>query len=459
MVNRSTINAAAFLLGFLLMIAAGHASAQNSWVTNYNGHGCTKEEACTTSSQQGNTQLSNCDGMGEPETVTGTTSVWFTWRSSDNTCIRSRSVTTCAGTNTYTSGESVYSSSLPCPTECEAGATWGGPVQDAYDLCSSNGCAIESPVACSGDGTFCNSTLTGETCTNQPYDQGCPGDQDCDGYPDETDECPSDFAHLPGSAGCPCDDDDNDGVCNVDDQCPGTVGNLTPEQIANGCGDGQSPDSDGDGVPDDQDQCPNSEPGAAVESNGCAFQDSDGDGVRDSEDQCPNTAPGAVVESNGCAPSETPGPSPSPSATPTPTPGESPDPSPTPGSSGDPTPGPTPAPTATPYPQEGTCPAGATCENQFDGADLGSVPSFGETMSVMTGRIRNAPIMAAAGSFAGSIPSGGTCPSGSFAAPWGGVVTIDGHCALMEQGGVRATLAAVFLALWAWACYRVFMSA
>ncbi|NNK69084.1 MAG: T9SS type A sorting domain-containing protein [Flavobacteriaceae bacterium] len=68
----------------------------------------------------------------------------------------------------------------------------------------------------------------------------------------------------------PCNDSDGDGVCDVDDQCPGFDDNL---------------DTDGDGISDCLDQevnspCPNS-----VDANGVSL-DTDGDGVCDDLDAC-----------------------------------------------------------------------------------------------------------------------------------------------------------------------------
>lgn len=58
-------------------------------------------------------------------------------------------------------------------------------------------------------------------------------------------------------------------------------------------------DSDGDGVTDDQDRCPGTQPGAEVDTRGCAL-DSDGDGVADYADSCPNTPSGVTVDRRGC---------------------------------------------------------------------------------------------------------------------------------------------------------------
>lgn len=86
-------------------------------------------------------------------------------------------------------------------------------------------------------------------------------DRDEDGVPDVQDECPK----LKGSAlakGCP--DQDNDGVADKDDYCPNIAG--TPKR--NGC---PAPDSDNDGVNDDDDKCPGVK--GVKENNGCAAID------------------------------------------------------------------------------------------------------------------------------------------------------------------------------------------
>ena len=77
-------------------------------------------------------------------------------------------------------------------------------------------------------------------------------DDDDDGVCNEFDVCPGGRDDL---------DSDGDGVCDALDLCPGEVG---------------EPDSDGDGVCDGEDLCP-----------GDDFADSDGDGVCDGLDECP----------------------------------------------------------------------------------------------------------------------------------------------------------------------------
>jgi len=97
----------------------------------------------------------------------------------------------------------------------------------------------------------------------------------------------------------PCDDSDSDGVCDDNDQCPGTAPGAEVDEC--GCSDAQV-DADGDGVCDPDapcdgpsdctgsDNCPNdpakTEPGIC----GCGVPDtdSDGDTVADCNDNCPN---------------------------------------------------------------------------------------------------------------------------------------------------------------------------
>jgi OOP family OmpA-OmpF porin len=59
------------------------------------------------------------------------------------------------------------------------------------------------------------------------------------------------------------------------------------------------PDEDNDGVCDDKDKCPGTAPGTEVDADGCCA-DGDKDGVCDSVDSCLDTAPGAKVNEVGC---------------------------------------------------------------------------------------------------------------------------------------------------------------
>jgi hypothetical protein len=118
-------------------------------------------------------------------------------------------------------------------------------------------------------------------------------DDDNDGVIDIDDQCP--FAYGSGLTGCP--DDDNDGVLNSLDICPNTpLGQLVN---TNGCSLSQM-DADGDGVSDFLDQCPNTPLSVIVDSFGCEI-DSDNDGVPDSLDLCPNEdATGFDTNGDGC---------------------------------------------------------------------------------------------------------------------------------------------------------------
>ncbi|HEY2775823.1 MAG TPA: thrombospondin type 3 repeat-containing protein [Candidatus Binatia bacterium] len=91
------------------------------------------------------------------------------------------------------------------------------------------------------------------------------GDNDGDGVPDASDNCPS--TSNPGqrntdgdSFGDACDSDkDNDGVLNANDNCP---------LVANA--DGQSADADSDGVGDACDVCSGTTSGDIVDRDGCS---------------------------------------------------------------------------------------------------------------------------------------------------------------------------------------------
>tara|TARA_R110000851_G_scaffold146624_1_gene286335 strand:- start:910 stop:3825 length:2916 start_codon:yes stop_codon:yes gene_type:complete len=98
-------------------------------------------------------------------------------------------------------------------------------------------------------------------------------------------------------------DDDNDGVINEDDLCPGTP--WGSEVDSNGCATSQL-DGDNDGVTNDLDLCADTPVDAEVDSNGCAASqlDDDKDGVANDLDLCTDTPADAEVDSNGCAASQ-----------------------------------------------------------------------------------------------------------------------------------------------------------
>jgi PKD repeat protein len=86
-----------------------------------------------------------------------------------------------------------------------------------------------------------------------------------------------------------CEDTDGDGICDIDDQCPGFDDNLDTDGdgIPDGCDTcNDLADTDGDGVSDCVDQETNSPCPNNVDANGVSL-DSDGDGVCDDFDICP----------------------------------------------------------------------------------------------------------------------------------------------------------------------------
>jgi hypothetical protein len=130
------------------------------------------------------------------------------------------------------------------------------------------------------------------------------------------------FFALSGTiAGCP--DDDNDGVCNADDQCPNDPNKTAPGACGCGVADVATTwysDTDGDGAGDpnnsisgytciqpegyvagNEDGCPNDPNKTAPGVCGCgvADTDTDGDGVADCNDNCIETANSSQEDSDG----------------------------------------------------------------------------------------------------------------------------------------------------------------
>lgn len=118
-------------------------------------------------------------------------------------------------------------------------------------------------------------------------------DDDNDGVINRKDMCPGTGRGMVVNArGCPVDED-QDGVLNIVDMCPGTPAGLKVDY--NGC----PLDDDSDGIPNYLDICPNTLSGAAVDSSGCIL-DTDKDGIDDSHDKCPNTLLNDPVGNDGC---------------------------------------------------------------------------------------------------------------------------------------------------------------
>ena len=134
---------------------------------------------------------------------------------------------------------------------------------------------------------------------NDGTPDGCDEDDDGDGTLDEDDLCPNTPLGAIVDWGCPMDSDE-DGVYDGLDLCPESIGHAGVDS------DGCDLDSDSDGIPDFDDSCPDTPIGEdlvnGLNSLGCSSSqiDTDGDGVNDSIDICPNSIGLAGVDSDGC---------------------------------------------------------------------------------------------------------------------------------------------------------------
>jgi OmpA-OmpF porin, OOP family len=105
----------------------------------------------------------------------------------------------------------------------------------------------------------------------------------------------------------PMNDQDNDGIPDEIDQCPGTPRWARADE--NGC----VPDTDADGIDDSKDCCPATPSGSGVDAAGCEPPprtnfapppDEDRDGVPDGTDACPHTKPRFDIDGKGCIKTE-----------------------------------------------------------------------------------------------------------------------------------------------------------
>lgn len=90
---------------------------------------------------------------------------------------------------------------------------------------------------------------------------------------------------------------------------------------------------------------------------------------------------------------------------------------------------------------------------EFEGAELGEVKDFGESVDDFMERAGNAPIMQAVSGIA--FPSGGSCSFGAASTPIG-TISLDGIC---NNAHWLDPLYPIFLAVWCFAAIRVFMEA
>ncbi len=138
--------------------------------------------------------------------------------------------------------------------------------------------------------------LDWEWTTGVMYEIGGPKDKDDDGVEDSGDSCldaKEDIDSFEDEDGCPDDDNDKDGVLDIDgtDKAPNDPEDKDGFADADGVPD---PDNDEDGVLDGVDEC--KEEKGSVDTAGCP--DNDGDKIRNADDECPDDA--GPASSNGC---------------------------------------------------------------------------------------------------------------------------------------------------------------
>ncbi len=101
------------------------------------------------------------------------------------------------------------------------------------------------------------------------------------------------------------EDDDNDGILDVDDNCP-LVGNANQlDTDGDGVGDACDTDDDNDGIADVDDNCPTTANADQADADNDGIgdvcdDDVDNDGVPNGNDLCDNTPADAVVDVDGC---------------------------------------------------------------------------------------------------------------------------------------------------------------
>ncbi|NCS71798.1 MAG: cartilage oligomeric matrix protein, partial [Candidatus Magasanikbacteria bacterium] len=138
----------------------------------------------------------------------------------------------------------------------------------------------------------------------------CDPDDDNDGRPDPTDNCPLidnyDQADNDGDGqGDVCDtDDDNDGILDGSDNCPFTSNSAQADNDNDGLGDACDDDDDNDTVLDVNDNCPWISNSGQANNDGDSLGDAcdpddDNDTVPDATDNCPLTANADQADADG----------------------------------------------------------------------------------------------------------------------------------------------------------------
>ena len=126
----------------------------------------------------------------------------------------------------------------------------------------------------------------------------CDRDDDGDGTPDKADNCPviankGQTDKNNNGKGDACDDVDGDFDVGHEDNCPYTSNALQTDTDGDGKGDECDPDDDGDGVRDKDDNCQWTANASQADRNGNgdgdACEDADDDGTVDAKDPCPDT--------------------------------------------------------------------------------------------------------------------------------------------------------------------------